>query len=196
MVGSWVEVSICSVIIKSMKTKTILTFFSIVFCAVFQAQAAKETKILNSKTQYKKDLELLLQKKNNSRIIKSKGELENFKIVETDFQKLNSKDFRQTANNFLKTFPASPLSDDVLYLVGLSFFMERRYGESLKNFNHIVKFYPNSNRTASAQFAKAILLKKLNLPDMAEKKLFEVMKEFKGSPEAFRAQSELKILRQ
>jgi TolA-binding protein len=179
-----------------MKTKTILTFFSIVFCAVFQAQAAKETKILNSKTQYKKDLELLLQKKNNSRIIKSKGELENFKIVETDFQKLNSKDFRQTANNFLKTFPASPLSDDVLYLVGLSFFMERRYGESLKNFNHIVKFYPNSNRTASAQFAKAILLKKLNLPDMAEKKLFEVMKEFKGSPEAFRAQSELKILRQ
>ncbi len=182
-----------------MKTKIFFLFFSIIFSASSQANVSQKSKNVwqpKRDYQHRRDLELLLQKKQQLTITPKETEFQSFKVVQESFQKLSGPQFRLTADRFLKNHPASPMADDVLYLIGLSQFSEAQYGASLKSFNHLIRFYPSSNRLPSAKLAKAAVFKKLKLPQISKKHLAELAEQFKGSPEAFRAESEIRILKQ
>jgi TolA-binding protein len=66
------------------------------------------------------------------------------------------------------------------------------FPEAIRYFARIEKEYPNSDKAASARFAKAMTYKKMNLPQFAKRSLAEVRAKYPGSPESFRADAELK----
>lgn len=95
---------------------------------------------------------------------------------------------------FLNKHPKSPFADNVLYLAGRQALDRKNYAESIKYFQRLMTDYPNSNRVVSAQFAKAMAYKKMNLEPQARKVLRDIMKKYPGSPESFRADSEMRLL--
>lgn len=103
--------------------------------------------------------------------------------------------FRSRYQMFLSKFPKSTLVDDVFYLSGLMYLSNKNYGMALGEFNRILKDHAASNRASSAQFAKAVALKRMNLKDQAKTAFERVTKQYAGSPESVRAANELKLLR-
>lgn len=95
---------------------------------------------------------------------------------------------------FREKYPQSVLADEVLYLGGLFQLTNKNYGQALTRFNEVLTKYPRSNKTVSAQFAKGIALKRMNLLKESEAALKKAMSQYPGSPEAARAEAELKIL--
>lgn len=95
---------------------------------------------------------------------------------------------------FMRSYAKSPLADDAAYLAGIMSLANKNYGPSLKYFNLVLSQYPSSNKTSSAMFAKGIALKKMNLTADSERVFVQVQKKYPGSPEAMRAEGELKIL--
>lgn len=95
----------------------------------------------------------------------------------------------------LKRFPQSEYADNALYLAGKSAMEHRNYAGALKYFSKVNELYPNGNKVVSAQFAKAMAYRKMNLDPQAKEVLLSLKKRFPGSPEAFRADGEIKQLR-
>jgi len=95
----------------------------------------------------------------------------------------------------LKKHPASAYADNALYLAGRLSLDKKNYAEALRYFERVTREYPRSNKVVAAEFAKAIAYNRMNLPQQAKKVFQEVGKKFPGSPEAYRAQSELRLLR-
>lgn len=96
--------------------------------------------------------------------------------------------------SFQAKYPHSPLADETLYLAGLMSLSNKNYGPALRYFNQVIDRYPSSNKAASSLFAKGVALKKMNLTDESRKIFRSVQKSYPGSPEAMRAELEMKIL--
>lgn len=95
----------------------------------------------------------------------------------------------------LKRFPQSEYADNALYLAGRSAMEHRNYAGALKYFSKVNELYPHGNKIVSSQFAKAMAYRKMNLDSLAREVLLNVKKKYPGSPEAFRADGEIKLLR-
>jgi outer membrane protein assembly factor BamD (BamD/ComL family) len=95
---------------------------------------------------------------------------------------------------FLSRFPASSFADNVLYLMGYSSFENKKYSEALRHFDLLTRKYPNSNKAVSAEFAKGTTYKQMRLKKQAQVTFLKLRKKYPGSPEFYRAESELKIL--
>lgn len=95
----------------------------------------------------------------------------------------------------IKRFPTSPYADNALYLGGQLALETKNYPDALRHFQKLTQFYPLSNRMVAAQFSKGIAYKKMNLEPQARKVFFELRKKYPGSPESFRAETELKLIR-
>jgi TolA-binding protein len=94
----------------------------------------------------------------------------------------------------MSKYSQSPLADDSLYLAGLQQVGLKNYGLALVYFNRISKEYPYGNKVVAALFAKGAVYRKMNLPALAKGVFKSVTKKYPGSPESFRAQSELRLL--
>lgn len=103
--------------------------------------------------------------------------------------------FKSRLQSMLTRFPKSPYADNALYLAGRMAVEHGNFAQGIKYFSKIEKEYPRSNKLAAAKFAKAMTYKRMNLPEFAEKGLKEVRAKFPGSPESFRANAELKVIR-
>jgi TolA-binding protein len=114
--------------------------------------------------------------------------------VITAYKSGNDIALKARSQTFLKRFPQSQFADNVIYLSGLLALQNHGYPEALRQFQKVIKFYPNSNKAVSAQFSKAITYKRLNLDAEAKRVFKEVMVKYPGSPESFRAEAELKLL--
>lgn len=97
--------------------------------------------------------------------------------------------------SFLQNYNQSPLADDAIYLAGLMSLSNKNYGPSLRYFNQVMKQYPLSNKASAAMYAKGVALKKLNLTEESRHVFLKVRKSYPGSPEAMRAQTELKLIK-
>lgn len=95
---------------------------------------------------------------------------------------------------FQAKYSKSPLADDATYLAGLMSLSNKNYGPALRYFNQVLKKYPTSNKASSSLFAKAVVLKKMNLKDQSRSTFIKVRKTYPGSPEALRSETELKIM--
>ncbi len=103
--------------------------------------------------------------------------------------------FKSRLQSLLSRFPTSPYADNALYLAGSMAVNKGNYSEAIKYFADIEKKYPRSNKMVAAKFAKAMTYKAMNLPEYAKSNLKDLIKKYPGSPESFRASTELKILR-
>ncbi|MGZ3769491.1 MAG: tetratricopeptide repeat protein [Bdellovibrio sp.] len=110
-------------------------------------------------------------------------------------QEDNEIAFKSRLQNMMKRFPNSPYADNALFLAGRMAVDHGNYAEAIRYFGQIEKNYPNSNRIVSAKYAKAMTYKRMNLPEFAERSLQEVRAKYPGSPESFRADAELKLLK-
>lgn len=97
--------------------------------------------------------------------------------------------------SMLSRFPRSSYADNALFLAGRMSVDNANYAQAIKYFARIEKDYPRSNKMVAAKFAKAMTYKKMNLPEFALNSLKEVRAKYPGSPESFRADAELKVLR-
>jgi outer membrane protein assembly factor BamD (BamD/ComL family) len=95
----------------------------------------------------------------------------------------------------LRRYPASPYADNALYLGGELALEMKNYPDALRYFQRITRSYPLSNRVVAAQFSKGIAYKKMNLDVQAKKVFYELRMKYPGSPESFRAETELKLIR-
>lgn len=103
--------------------------------------------------------------------------------------------FKKRLEALLKRFPQSPYADNALFLAGRMAVDNKNYAEAIKYFARIEKDYPRSNKIVAAKFAKAMTYKKMNLPEFAMRTLQEVRNKYVGSPESFRADAELKMIK-
>lgn len=115
------------------------------------------------------------------------------KVIEY-FRAKNALALKLVSDELARRFPTSPQRDNALYLMGIMDLQKDAYVPALRNFEAIIKSYPDGNKRVSALFAKAVVYKRLNLLDQSESVLNQVIREYPGSPESQRAVLELRLL--
>lgn len=123
-------------------------------------------------------------------------ELTTYQRVVEKYQKSDDAALAAYMNLLLKKYPRSIYCDNALYLQGMLFFSQKKFGESLAAFQKILNFYPQSNKAVSALFAKGVVFKKMNLNKQALQLLAQVINRYPGSPESARAEVEVKLITQ
>lgn len=111
------------------------------------------------------------------------------------YQKSDELGLKSRLQNLSSRFPKSEYLDNAVYLAGRLAMDNRNYAEAIKQFAKIQKQYANGDKAAAAAFAKGMAYKKMNLPKIAQQVLVGVKKKYPGSPESFRAESEIKIIK-
>ena len=111
------------------------------------------------------------------------------------YQAQDSLALQARLQTLLKRYPQSEYADNALYLAGRNAMEHKNYAGALKYFSKVKELYPNGNKVVSSQFAKAMTYRKMNLNSLAKDVLVTVKKKYPGSPEAFRADGEIKQLR-
>lgn len=101
---------------------------------------------------------------------------------------------QRLAKEFSQRFSKSHLSPRALYSVAQLQANKGKLTDSLRTLAQIEKNYPQSSRAVSAQFLKAMIFKKIHLPNQSSSVLKDLQKRFPGSPEAYRAQVEIQLL--
>lgn len=111
------------------------------------------------------------------------------------YQRDDEVSFNSRLQSLMTRFPKSIYADNALFLAGRFAVDHQNYPQAVKYFGRVEKEYPRSSRVPAARFAKAMTYKKMNLPDFAKRSLQDVRSRYPGSPESFRADSELKLIK-
>lgn len=126
---------------------------------------------------------------------KGKDDITLYSEIVAFYQSNDQRRLKHRLQSLMTQFPQSHFIDNALYLAGRQSMENRNYPEAIKYFQKVIKDYPQSNRMVSAEFAKAMTYKKMNLGVQSKSVLKDIQKRFPGSPESFRAQSEMKLAR-
>ncbi len=160
-----------------------------------KVKAAKESKVSSGA----RDIAWIKNAKKNRRVelqtsaLNRVNEEEAFAKVKAAFDS-KSKDLVPLATAFVRRFPKSNLIDDVTYIVGLGAFENRDYGRALRSWNMVISDFPQSKKRVSALLAKAVLLKRIDMNAESKKTFLDLVKQYPQSPEAERAQIELRLM--
>lgn len=111
------------------------------------------------------------------------------------YQKNDEIAFKSRLQSMMSRFPKSAYADNALFLAGRMAVDHNDYAQAVKYFSEIEKKYSKSNKVPAAKFAKGMTYKKMNLPEFALRSLKEVRARYPGSPESFRADAELKMIK-
>lgn len=111
------------------------------------------------------------------------------------YERNDELSFQSRFQNMMTEHSRSLLADDALYLAGMMSFSNKMYGRAIKYFSQILTDYPDSNRARAALFAKASAYRKMNLLPQSTEVFKEVKTRYPGSPEAKRADVELRIIK-
>lgn len=93
-----------------------------------------------------------------------------------------------------RNYPDSIHLDNAYLMQGMLEYQNARYGEAIRAFQVVRDRFAKSNKRPSAMFATAMTYEKLNLKPQANRVLQSLIKEYPGSPEALRAQMQLKMV--
>lgn len=126
---------------------------------------------------------------------KGKDDITLYSEIVAFYQSNDQRRLKHRLNSLMSQFPQSHFIDNALYLAGRQCMENRNYPEAIKYFQKVIKDYPQSNRMVSAEFAKAMTYKKMNLSSQSKTVLKDIQKRFPGSPEFYRAESEMKLAR-
>ena len=110
------------------------------------------------------------------------------------YRKDKLKKVSQSTELMMKWYPQSIYIDNAVYLMAELALKNGHFAEAIRGFDFVIKRYPLGNKRASALFAKAVAYRRLNLAKQAKRTLYILIKTYPGSPESFRAASELRLL--
>jgi len=94
-----------------------------------------------------------------------------------------------------KRFPQSAFADNSAFLVGKLLQKQGHLAKSLPYFQEVIDGYPRSNKRAAALLHKGMVYRELNLNDLAKEAFLRIKKEYRGSPEFFQVDMELRLLK-
>lgn len=109
------------------------------------------------------------------------------------YQRNDEISFKSRLQSMLERFPNSIYADNALFLAGRFAVDNKNYPQAIKYFSRVEKEYPRSSSVAAARYAKAMTYKRMNLPEFAKASLKDVRARYPGSPESFRADTELQL---
>jgi len=124
-----------------------------------------------------------------------KDDLAIYSEIVSSYQSNDLKKLRMKLKSLISKYPRSAYVDNALYLAGRQAMENKNYPDAIRYFQKVIASYPQSNRVVSSQFAKAMTYKKMNLSVQARGVLKELKQKFPGSPESFRAENEIKLIR-
>ncbi len=116
------------------------------------------------------------------------------KIVET-YQKGQVDKLKSLNESFLRAYPNSIHLDNSLYLLGLAKVEKGQLQPALKTMDELIDKYPRANKRPAALFAKAAIYRDLKLQSQSLFVLDSLIKSYPGSPEAKRAELEMRIIK-
>jgi|GEM_PF-862672 len=162
-----------------------------------KVEKMNEPQALNKKTaKSKKKLseeELLVEL--TGKASSSSGERKLYLAVAEAFQNKKIDQVRSRAKEFGVRYPKSSLMDNVLYVAGLAEMENSQYFAAIKYFQRIETEFPRSDRARAARLSKALMYKRMNLETQSQLNLKQVQRVYPGSPEAYRAEAELKLMK-
>ncbi len=137
------------------------------------------------------------------RAVEEKQHVVNKQQMENDYSALLAKyeandrvGFDLKMKDFLLNYPHSPFEDNLLYLQGMMHFYNQQFGSALSSLNQILKQHPHSKKYVAALYAKGVVMKRMNLIEESKNMFRQVQLRFPHSPEAARAEGEMKLLRE
>lgn len=196
------------VIINSMQSLLFFSLFliSVGFVSVAPAatapmmsadQKVKSAKDLESQKEFEKELARVRQATNSSPVARPRSggalvsEADLFSEVLDAYELSEKIRFETRAHELVARFPNGIYADDTCYLLGMFFVSEKKFGLALQEFNKVITQYPSGNRLPAAMFAKASVYRRMELASKANKIYSQVIKQFPGSTESYRAATEL-----
>lgn len=150
--------------------------------------------------QLKKDVRLVIEKKNElegktARPLPSAKEKQMYEELVQAFERNDELSFSSRFQAMMREHPKSIFADETLYLGGMMAIANKQYGKAIKLFTQVIRDYPRSGKVRAALFAKGAAYKKMNLAPQASSVFSSVKKAFPGSPEARRAEVELRLIK-
>ncbi len=155
--------------------------------------------------------ESLAQDQRDRKMVLGHAGVEEVPVIEDRWKKLTEKEAyaellaaeqkqdlpsaRGLVELFRRKFATSIFADDALYVLGVMELKQNNFGPAVRVFNEVLTRYPLSQRASASLFAKGVAFKKMNLPQFAKPNFELVKKKFAGSPEAFKAGAELKLIK-
>jgi TolA-binding protein len=115
------------------------------------------------------------------------------KILES-YRIHNAVELQKSLEMLLKAYSDSVYSDNALYLAGILAFENGDLQKANQYLNRVIREYSRGNKVVSALFAKAMIEKREGKYEEAKTSLRVIQTNYPGSPEAFRAVFESKII--
>jgi tol-pal system protein YbgF len=95
-------------------------------------------------------------------------------------------------NQYLQSFPDTPLSDNALYWIGESYYAQAQYDKAVTEFQKILQNYPDGDKVPAALYKIGLAYLELKDKKMGNQFLKRVMDEHPRSPESKLAKDKLK----
>jgi len=92
-------------------------------------------------------------------------------------------------------FPASPLADNALFMIGECCFSQKKFDKAIEDFDELIMNYPLSDKIATAYWKKALSLIEMKKTDEAVAVLRLLITKFPLEEEAKSAQQKIQELR-
>jgi tol-pal system protein YbgF len=114
----------------------------------------------------------------------------------TDYQKGSYELSVAGFETYREQFPASPLADNALYMIGECYFSQKKFDKAIGQFDDLIVTYPLSDKVAAAYWKKGLSLVELKRKDEAVATLTLLMSKYPLEEEAKSAQQKIKELKE
>lgn len=101
---------------------------------------------------------------------------------------------RQEFGDYLKYYPDSDLASNARFYLGEISYAERKYADSIRDYDTVLDQYPRSFKLADARLKKALALLQLGQKASAQRELQEVVRRHPGTEAERRARATLREL--
>ncbi len=117
-----------------------------------------------------------------------------FNAAYADYSKGNYELSTMGFEEFLRTYPSSPLAGDAQYWIGECLYSQGKFSEAVEAFDKAVTLYPDSDRTPAALLKKGYALIEAGQTSRAVTTLQQLIQTHPDSEEARLAEERLKSL--
>ncbi len=101
---------------------------------------------------------------------------------------------RQEFEDYLKYYPDSDLASNARFYLGEISYVEKKYADSIRDYDMVLDQYPKSFKLADARLKKALALLQLGQKASAQRELREVVRRHPGTEAERRARATLREL--
>lgn len=117
-----------------------------------------------------------------------------YKTAYADYQKGTYDLAIDGFQTFIEQFPANPLADDALYMIGECYYSQKKFARAIEQLDELIINYPDSNKLAATYLKKGYCLAELKRKDEAIAVLRFLVSKYSFGEEAKSAQQKIKEL--